>query len=285
MSTTWTVKKRKLMTRRPFVTFSIENPAYSKLWSLPCVSECARAARARSQITSYCKYGYDYPKHTKFMASFAFQLLPICSKRNPCSVVDLQGQHASSIECTTNKADRNSIPLALVQSLCRDCLELATMMDAKALIVVDLFSGWGSVSRAIEQLSSASSSTPSIPIFVYTNDIASCRHCNLDVDLSVFRLEFVLRMAILKFYEWATVRRLYQFEERVSLPTDLMEFLNSQQILVWIHASFPCTTYSTMGGGTHRSKKSIVPITLLARSHDNMLKELCDDIINLCTFA
>jgi hypothetical protein len=279
MSTTWTVKRRKLFDRRSFVTFSFENPAYSKMWSLPCVLECARAARAHAQTTSYCKYGYAYAKHTKFISSFTSHLLPTCSKRHPCSFVESQGRHPSSVERTTNKADRNSIPPSLVQSLCGHCLELAASMDAKALIVVDLFSGWGSVKRALEQVCSP------IPLFVYTNDIVRCRDCDIDVDVSVFKVEFLVRMAIVQFFEWAKARRLHQFEDVVSIPNDVVDFLESQEILVWIHVSFPCTTYSSMSGGTHRTKQSILPITPLAQSHDNMLKELCDDILKLCTCA
>jgi hypothetical protein len=94
-----------------------------------------------------------------------------------------------------------------------------------------------------------------------------------------------VRMAIVQFFEWAKARRLHQFEDVVSIPNTVVDFLTSQEILVWIHVSFPCTTYSSMSGGTHRTKQSILPITPLAQSHDNMLKELCDDILKLCTCA
>lgn len=261
-----------------FFVFTFENPAFSKLWGIACIQECARAASARVQVTSYCKYGYPYAKHTGILASFSTNLATKCSKIAPCRSIEKNGMHESSILNTTDKAARNSIPRALLLALLSGCVDHAHMMNAQGILVLDVFCGWGSLPNAF---TSEITSKVDIPTFIYTNDIAKRRQCNMDVDVNSFGIDFLLVFAIRKYIEWRRSLGDYTLTTDELTVDTVDSYLHRHRLLVWSHISFPCTTYSTMGGGTHRSKGSLDPITPIASKHDHMLNSICKRCVEL----
>lgn len=280
----WRKRKRSvgpaLPTTCALADYTIENPANGKLWALPAVRDCS----ARAATTSYCKYGTSYSKPTTIAHTFGAQLMlrPPCSKRSPCPARRDLGKHANDLTAITQKAARNSLPSDLVRSLLGACEQNARKHDACAILFVDVFSGWGSVSTVVEE-------TATLPTFVYTNDISRARNCHLDADIERFGLMYALKMAMLKMHEWmdshpsSAIR--CASDALAKEGADLAEQLRLARVHLWLHLSVPCTTYSTMGGGTHRDGGSIAPKTILAATHDRMVAEmvpLLDTIVTQC---
>ena len=287
MCSPWRRRKRDLYTpyHNSDVNFTIENPAHGKIWSLKCVQTAIAQECMQMAQTSYCKYGAEYSKPTGIAHTLGFDLnlFPTCSKQHPCVHRMNTGRHPTSIVEVVDKAARNSLPQTLVQVLLTACESKARKNDALAILFVDVFAGWGSVCNVVE-------SSATMPLFVYTNDIARKRHCHLDVDVDRFGLDFVVRMAMIKMFErmanhpQEAVRNAMHTDGVACSgaepfePLDLLHELKRRRIHLWVHMSVPCTTYSTMGGGTHRAGGSNEPMSPLAQKHDHMLEHILEQV-------
>lgn len=272
---------------------TIENPAYSKLWALECVKEMVSKRILNVEQTSYCKYDKPYSKPTKIAHTFGSDLnLPAtCSKMNPCFAKRRGRRHLKSLTDFPDKGARNSLPIGLTQDMFGAFSNRALRASFYALMVVDAFCGWGSVASTIP------CEVGGRPVFVYTNDICRQRDCNLDVDVDRFGIWFILGMGFIKMVEWLDKHELMSARllgsklrsdsssQSINNFDNVLDTLLYNGVHVWIHISFPCTTYSTMGGGTHRQAGSTIPKTTLATKHDRMMKSLSTDIIRMSKYT
>lgn len=262
-----------------YADYTLENPANGKLWALPAV----RACLAREDRTSYCKYGTIYSKPTKIAHTFGnhLTLRAPCCKADPCDARRERGRHAADLTAVPRKAERNSLPRDLVRSMMSACEASARAHDARAILFVDVFAGWGSVCSVVEEVAT-------LPTYAYTNDVSRAMGCSLDVDVGRFGLEFVLHMALVNMRTWmdshASSAIRCASEDLAPVEGDTCyERLRRARVHLWVHLSVPCTTYSTMGGGTHRAKGSLEPKTALGRAHDRMVAEMLPALDKLVT--
>ena len=74
--------------------------------------------------------------------------------------------------------------------------------------------------------------------------------------------------------------------ERVSMCANhIIDELKSTNTVMLIHCSFPCETYSTAAGNTHRAAGDLRPKTDTAANHDRMCIDLVQQLIELCKLA
>ena len=312
------------------IDFSLENPAFGKLWLMDCVRELydplymqryeestdeqKQAMRERllnvntqfrllgkypctRMVTSYCKYGLPYIKPTGILTSMsAISLRDSCTKDSPCSYLKQQGKHQTSVQEVTAKAQRNQLPKDLTKALLAAFVAKHRKRGIHVFLLVDVFSGWGSVADAAEEF--AATLQPKERLIIYTNDI-STRQCHTP-DNAVnmgrdYAMDILLRCALMskqkefddafdargKGPSMASLRDSAMKEGGIT-PSD---FLKRAGISALLHCSFPCCTYSTAAGGTHRAAQSIAPRSEEARRDDKMLEELIADIVRLCQLA
>lgn len=295
------------------IDFTIENPASSKLWLQTCVRDLYdpqwselwnpemnqrlldRTVQYRlvgrypctRLTTTYCKYGTDYKKPTTILTSVsAIGLKPVCSKEQPCAVSsETYPVHPRTVQDVVGRGERNQLPASLTHDLLEAFCAKHRAQGAKAFLVIDVFSGWGSVSRAVEQF--ATTLPPDERIIVYTNDIIKNRalhSCNLDIDVgkTIDPLDILVRFALVTTQatlEEVSPHRLY-LDKNAGEPVS--QVMRNAGVACLLHCSFPCTTYSTAAGSTHRSAGERDPTSGTGLLHDTMLCELLGEINALC---
>lgn len=215
--------------------------------------------------TSYCSYGFPYRKNTSILTSIEGLSLRPCCKHS---------SHDSDVQGTLG-AQKNSLPSGLVHDCIRRWINTHKDLNTvKTFLVVDVFSGWGSVSRAaLDFEPEAKSIVPGANYKVFTNDM-SCRHHghlpNVDITLnSPGSFDVLLAFAILKVADPD-----FKVSEIAGVPKWVAR-MKQEGIAVLMHISFPCTTYSTASGSTHRKSKQTQPHSELGKKHDALLSVMC----------
>ena len=220
-----------------------ENPLDGLLWSsdaialLENLNSAERGIVVKHAPTSYCRYGVPYQKRTNLFTSLTGLQLPApCSQRRPCTALAQLGRHAE--QASGQPAEiLNHVPIALITAVLNEWVRVARFSH---FLLIDAFSGFGSVARAAHAYEQAR-------IWVVTNDLFRDA---VDFDCGqACILEHLCRMGLAEL----------QREE----PALRRENVN---VLFWL--STPCQTYGPQGRGHHRPKQG--PCTPLARAHDAM---------------
>ena len=242
--------------------FAIENPSSSKLFSMTCLQLLRGSSMHK---TSYCSYGFQYRKNTTIMTSIKFLSL------RPCCTHSSHKHDVQSSLC----AQKNSIPSGLVHDCIRRWITNHKKSNlVKTFLFLDVFSGWGSVSKAaLDFETEAKSIVPGANYHVFTNDM-SCKHHghlpNIDLTLeSPGSFDVLLAFAIHKVSDPD-----FKVRETAGVPMWLCH-MQQEGIAVLMHLSFPCTTYSTASGSTHRRSKHIEAHSKLGQKHDALLSVMC----------
>lgn len=299
------------------IDFTIENPGGGKLFYQPCVRELyddhwaqpwgpstreAIKARLRPAVmrggrhpcarllTSYCKYGAPYQKDTGICTSLAgLRLAPPCAEGARCAH---GGRHPEAIDEAMPKDRRNHVPAPLVEALLGAFVAKQRACGRNIFLLVDAFAGWQSVADAARALAAQVGFLRQGEVLLCaTNDIVQRREApptNTNFDMSGPRLlGLLVRNALLLHRErielaraeGRCMRALYDAgPERAELPAALARAGAG----VLLHCSFPCTTYSTAGGATHRERSEIAPKSAVASAHDEMLRGVVSELVELC---
>ena len=277
------------------VDFVIENPAHpAGLWYQPSVRQLYdpladqpfdEACRTRlgstdehlfrdraadtpctRVTTSYCKYGAEYRKHTTLLTSLSnLRLHRPCNWNTPCAFL-VGAKHPAQVQGSA-AALKNSVPRALIHALVAEFLCKQRAQGRAQFLLVDVFSGWGSVCAACTEpaLRAAGLLRNGERFYTHANDIAQRRSgaaVRTDLDMQRFDLEALMRFAIV-------ANGLVHAEQRAELG-------------VLLHCSIPCTTYSTAAGGTHRLKGGLAAKSELAAAHDALAARTVASLVKLC---
>jgi len=242
--------------RTNLLDFSFENPFDGKFKDIDCVKRLLEDYPTDVHVapTSYCHYGYCYRKRTVFISTLgAFTPKGPCPSP-ACSTRLIGGTHRGTVvECDV--AQKNSIPPLLVD-LIIGAWTAAHSHTASHFLIVDIFSGWGSVaSRVAERW-------PCVRI--YSNDIVQRDHIDVQLDMrTAWNPGMILVLALQK--HWP--------DEFISERGDGIgpfEWARDNKVAVLFHCSTPCDTYSTNGLSTHRISGTTTPKTQKARDADAM---------------
>ena len=255
----WRTKKRKCHSFPTAVTdlhpinFVFENPLFGAFARMPFTLDLMEkhGDRVFMARTSYCHYGFPYQKATLFVGTLpGFFPPPPCSS-NPCLHFRVHGHHASQVKAHS-AAEKNSIPHGLVD------LEIETWMacfpnPVHQFLFIDCFAGYGSVCDRVRER------FPNVK--VYANDIVKRKGNDAEIDVEKYDIEFLLNLALKRHFEDAIL---------TNMPCGLVHWLRREKIAVLFHLSTPCNTYSTDGLAHNRDKKTLAPLSDLARKHDTM---------------
>ena len=244
--------------KRPgnLLDFVIENPYDGKLKDLTCVKDLVsrHPNTVFSTPTSYCHYGYDYRKRTLLIHTLAdFKPTRPCPEVK-CSAVKSGKRHTGQVVGSA-AAKKNSIPPQLVKALMDAWLKRVT--GASDYLVIDVFSGWGSVSEHIR------AAYPNIK--VYSNDIVDRHPMDMTLDMKTFTLGSLLVLAASRFWSGED-----QFKAQQNHKDGIVGWFRDEKIAVLWHISTPCETYSQNGLGKHRVKGTTEPKTHQAVDADAM---------------
>lgn len=288
--------------------FIIENPAEGKLWLQDCIRllydpkkppdyevwdalNPVQKTALRDRLlgteqfrvtgrlhctkltSSYCKYGENYRKNTSFLTSLsAVGLLPPCDATNRCEYSMKEPYtHPRTVQDVTDKAERNHVPVLLNFDLLRAFVTKHRHEGIKHFLVMDIFSGWGSVKKAVQQFKTSKDMQRDEIIFTYTNDINPNRGdepTDTDLDLGKCPMKFLENMAMSLF--------------KISLKNDKRKIFDSKKVAILYYCSFPCTTYSVAGGDAHRDAGEIKGKSKLSIDHDEMLKKVVVELALEC---
>jgi len=267
-------KKRLLMQTPPWraenmLDFSFENPLDGKFKDLPVVKQLLKdyPYLVKQVGTSYCHYGFDYRKRTVFVSSLPnFDPTPPCPDFKCYWVASGLSHPGTVLAC--GSAQKNSLPPRLIDGLI-DSWRKRHEGKATAYLLVDVFSGWGSVkARAAEKKSMGQW----LDLRTYSNDLVQRDHTDVTLDMSAdstWTPAALLTFAVDKHWPEDT-------KARSSHPGGVIGWLNQQKIAVLFHCSTPCDTYSLVGLKSHRVGKTLEPKTQMARDHDAMNAKLID---------
>ena len=273
------------------------NKRFSLMGKFPCV----RVA------TTYCRYGAPYRKPTFILTSLsALSLKSPCTKDNRCEQAESRWPvHPGSVQDASQQV-RNHLPQGLVFDILDAFVGRNRRLGCGVFLVIDVFSGWGSFADAAGEY--AKRMRDNERLLLYTNDIKRNRGKSSfgDFDVSMnSSLITLLRFALVSLQEkidealhamrstiWTT-QKLHMLEcklasqfpdvENLTYHRDaLLESLRIAGIAVLYHCSFPCITYSSASGATHRPSLSIRPISEMGRCHDAMLDALIKQLIDIC---
>lgn len=244
--------------KRPgnLLDFVIENPYDGKLKDLTCVKDLVsrNPNTVFSTPTSYCHYGYDYRKRTLLIHTLADFKPTLPCPEVKCSAVKSGKRHAGQVVGSA-AAKKNSIPPQLVKALMDAWLK--RVAGASDYLVIDVFSGWGSVSEHIR------AAYPNIK--VYSNDIVDRNHMDMTLDMKTFTLGSLLVLAATKLWSGED-----QFKAQQNHKDGIVGWFKDERIAVLWHISTPCETYSQNGLGKHRVKGTTEPKTHQAVDADAM---------------
>ncbi len=250
--------------------FVFENPLDGKFKNLPCVVKLLadHPHTVKQKSTSYCHYSYDYRKRTVFVTSLvAFCPAPPCPG-NPCAHVRSGNSHPSQVT-DYGAAQKNSLPPALIDLLVESWLQRRG--PSWRHLVVDVFSGWGSLGRRVAEKQRGGEWSEIAG--VYCNDIVQREFNHSTLDMSVVPVSVLLAFAVAHFFPDTT---------QETSSNELLSWLQCQKIAVLLHFSTPCDTYSTVGLRSHRVGDTLEAKTALARSHDAMNAQLVSYCASVC---
>jgi hypothetical protein len=245
----------RLQSRMDFV---FENPLMGVLWDSDAIELLKSRNRqdgwllARHLPTSYCHYGFDYQKPTNFFTSLVNADLAAPCPSNPCNAVKAGRRHKEKVaECSQSRANR--VPEGIVHALLNAWVEKLARggVAYKHLMVVDAFTGFGSVEQAAATWSWGEVCVAQ----VVSNDISKARDRFYNLDMGVAgNLPLLIKLG-------------YQAVKNSLKDGDRADFSEDQvAVLIWL--STPCETYGPQGRGFHRQVGQL--ITKNAREHDAM---------------
>lgn len=264
----WQVKKRLLSTpptwrETNMFDFSFENPLDGYFKNLPFIKELLDTypALVHQAGTSYCRYGYKYRKRTVFITS-----LPNFKPAQPCGIDvkcqwlrDKPGAKHPTQVLSCGPDEKNSLPPKLIDLLISSWHKRhADKNNVKKYLLIDVFSGWGSVDKRVEE------GWPDV--LVYSNDLVKRRHTDINMDMSAgseWSPSSLLLLALTK-----------NFPDDFDMEQNPVMWCNANKVAVLFHCSTPCDTYSQAGLHKHRLGATIKPNSDLARNHDAMNAEL-----------
>ena len=235
--------------------FCFENPLDGKFKELPQIAKLAKdyPNLVRQSGTSYCHYGFDYRKRTVFVSSLMrFNPTPAC----PGNSCKWNGHHPrTALGCSSDQ--KNSIPPQLISLILESWIKRHAC-GVKTFLLIDVFSGWGSVVAAARSFQSAK-------IRTYSND--NCKReghtTNINLDMTKFSLEDLLKYALIHHFPADT--------EQISAHAGgVVGFCNEEKIAVLFFCCSPCETYSVVGLKTHREGRLLDAKTQIAQAHDAM---------------
>lgn len=260
--------------------------------------------------TTYCKYGTAYRKPTAILTSLATAFLSTaCQKTTPCEfTAGKWPRHPTTVQKQSQDM-RNQLPIELVFELLDAFVARHRTLGARIFLCIDVFSGWGSFSHAVE-VYAMTRLAPYERMLVYTNDIKKRgeKKPKLDMDVKTdCSLVAILRFALLALQvemdnalhvshsNLRSMENFYTLEQKLCQDTkdrelsrasyysdELADALKQAGVAVLFHLSFPCTTYSTAAGSTHRESKCLTPKTPLAHAHDTLLKQVLAQLVTIC---
>ena len=243
------------------VDFLFENPLWGRFKDHPSVQSLLEdhSGMVTRVETSYCHYGYKYQKPSVFIGTLTNLQLSKPCPRNPCIYLTRDEVHPErSAEC--NVAQKNSLPPELIDAIIQAWMDRRP--TASAYLLVDVFSGWGSLEKRIE------TNWPTLKTFA--NDWGKRDHTDAQFDMgaeSKLGPEHLVALAIWKHYR-------EEVDDVVATDGGAMAWLKNQNIAVLFHCSTPCRTYSTQAIKVHREVNSAIPKTDAARHDDAMNQAL-----------
>lgn len=240
--------------------FSFENPLDGKFKDLPVVQGLLTKypGLVHQAGTSYCHYGYKYRKRTVFVTSLRnFKPIRPCPDVKCHWLRDGPTHPAQVLSCGSD--EKNSLPSALIDLLI-DSWRTRHAGKVKKYLLIDVFSGWGSVDKRVEER------WPDV--LVYSNDLVKRRHTDINMDMSADS-------------EWSPFSLLLlalnkNFPDDFDMEQSPVMWCNANKVAVLFHCSTPCDTYSLVGLKSHRLGATIEPTTDMARNHDAMNAALID---------
>jgi hypothetical protein len=202
-------------------------------------------------------YGKTYQKKTRFDGSFPFDTKPACTSQSNGHLCSRTGKPHETTVTDLSQAERNSIPINLVKDIIIDWQSAVDSRDGasgtqepRQLLVLDLFCGFGSVQRAVEELKTIN------PRFAY-------RACDIKGSRAEqsggYQIDFIEE----------------PFETALQIAKHQLD-ADNPAVLVW--ASTPCETYSQMCGDFHRKEGNAK--TDKAGKHDKLNERLVDFLLN-----
>lgn len=246
------------------VDFLFENPLWGRFKDHPSVQSLLEdhAGMVTQVTTSYCHYGYRYQKPSVFIGTLTNLRLSQPCPKNPCRYMERDGAHPQrSAECST--AQKNSLPPALIDVIIQAWMDRRP--SASAYLLIDVFSGWGSLEKRIEE---NGEKWPTLKTFA--NDWGRRDHTDAQFDMgaeSKLGPEHLVALAVWKHYR-------EHVDDVLATDGGAMAWLKAQNIAVLFHCSTPCRTYSTQALKVHREATTAIPKTEAARHDDAMNQAL-----------
>jgi len=244
------------------VDFLFENPLWGRFKDQPSVKALLEEYPGMvTQVeTSYCHYGYPYQKPSVFIGTLTNLRLRKPCPRNPCGYMKRDGAHPErSAECSI--AQKNSLPPELIDEIIQAWMDRRP--SASAYLLIDVFSGWGSLEKRIE---ANKEEWPTLKTFA--NDWGQRDHTDAQFDMSAeskLGPEHLVALAVWKHYG-------EHVDDVLATDGGVMAWLKKQNIAVLFHCSTPCRTYSTQAIKVHREVATAIPKTEAAR-HDDAMNE------------
>lgn len=297
------------------VEVTIENPGIhsrrQSLWDQAYVRQFLERWSDRVWVypTSYCQYATLpdklYPqKHTSILSTMPnLPIKPPCTRTNSCP--DLREARVHQVvvsgrdgKCGLPPRERNALPEELVHRIFGAWLRVKWHAGYRTFVFLDLFAGWGSLRDALHTFPSS--------------DVAR----TLEADSGELRLRLLLARtqpaALVRYVGFDMLRRRRGHREptvaearvfhargskkrRVDVETETEHVGNylshewslSQMVAdeveegptaVLVHASPPCTTFSSQALAIHRPTAADASNSPLADEHDLLVQKLLSEI-------
>lgn len=314
----YSLRKQRRLARTHFqdlrvhpIDICFENPLDGAFKHHPGVVSLLKDAKGLvvRRETSYCHYGAQHRKRTLFVTSvlgFEPRLPcptvlcdPLCGQPtrlradlDPYAELQLEDfvdpvaprtRHAHTL-LDLGREERNRIPFALLKLLIYAWCDPHVKYGVESIqtyLVVDVFSGWGSLVQMVQAMHSLGKWTK---IKVYSNDIVRRDHTDIELDMSSMQdpvsplLRFALQQhAPLVLRELGTL--------------SLRDALWKHRVALLVHFSTPCETYSVDGMATHRRRcetphgTRYAPVTEAAKKADVMNARLIEWVRRECALV
>ena len=247
--------------------FMFENPLDGKFKDIPPVVQLLRdnVGVVRKFDTSYCRYGYPYRKRTVLIGTLTQLELKLPCPMAPCAQFRQFGKHAEQV-ADEGSAQKNSLPPLLIDAIL-DGWILRHGGRAEYFLLVDVFSGWGSIERHVTKKKESGQWNN---VFTFSNDIVKRDHtqCNFDMSADTpFHPGTVLLFALKTLWpeHWSSI-----------VAKGPLGWVKDNRVAVLFHCSTPCKTYSTNALATHRVSGTADPVTPQATHDDAMNASLIE---------
>lgn len=243
--------------------FMFENPLDGKFKDLPSVKWMLQnnPGVVRQFNTSYCHYGYSYRKRTVLIGTLTQLSLKRPCPEEPCQQVS-QGKNHSREVAECDKAQKNSLPPLLIDAMVDGWISRHAGR-AKRFLLVDVFSGWGSIERRVAEKKAVGQWRN---VFTFANDIVNRPHTQSNFDMSAdgpWNPGALLLLALNVLWPEHNARV-------IEHPKGALGWVQDNGVAVLFHCSTPCQTYSTNALWKHRWPGTANPTTQQAEHDDAM---------------